>query len=87
MRPLARLQPGGTGANGGDYCQPAVRPLAVGDLLEHESGVDPAAASLDVARAKPSADAVRWIDGDATSLPAMQVDPATFTGRPSSRAF
>lgn len=44
------------------------------------TGVDPAAASLDVARAKPSADAVRWIHGDATSLPAMQMDLATMTG-------
>jgi SAM-dependent methyltransferase len=44
------------------------------------TGVDPAAASLDVARAKPGAGAVRWLHGDATSLPAMQVDLATMTG-------
>lgn len=31
-------------------------------------GVDPAAASLDVARAKPDADRVTWINGDATAL-------------------
>jgi len=31
-------------------------------------GVDPAAASLAVARGKPGADQVRWIDGDASSL-------------------
>lgn len=43
-------------------------------------GVDPARASLDVAQAKPGADRVRWIHGDATSLPAMQVDLATMTG-------
>lgn len=42
-------------------------------------GVDPAAASLDVARSKPGADAVQWIDGDATALPPMQVDLATMT--------
>ncbi|SKC75767.1 class I SAM-dependent methyltransferase [Krasilnikoviella flava] len=43
-------------------------------------GVDPAAASLDVARAKPGAERVRWLHGDATSLPALQVDLATMTG-------
>ena len=32
-------------------------------------GVDPAEASLDVARAKRGADGVRWIHGDSTSLP------------------
>ena len=31
--------------------------------------VDPAGASLDVARAKPGADKVRWVHGDATALP------------------
>jgi SAM-dependent methyltransferase len=43
------------------------------------TGVDPAAASLDVARRKPGADRVRWLPGDATSLPALQVDLATMT--------
>jgi SAM-dependent methyltransferase len=43
-------------------------------------GVDPAAASLDVARAKPGADAVRWLLGDATTLPPLQVDGAFMTG-------
>ncbi|WP_029138810.1 class I SAM-dependent DNA methyltransferase [Nakamurella lactea] len=42
-------------------------------------GVDPAGASLDVARTKPGADLVRWIDGDATTLPSLQVDLATMT--------
>jgi SAM-dependent methyltransferase len=42
-------------------------------------GVDPAAGSLDVAKAKPGADRVRWIYGDATSLPPMQVDLSTMT--------
>ena len=44
------------------------------------TGVDPARASLDVAQAKPGADRVQWIHGDATALPAMQVDLATMTG-------
>lgn len=43
-------------------------------------GVDPAAASLAVARAKPGAGKVRFIDGDATELPPLQVDLATMTG-------
>lgn len=43
-------------------------------------GVDPAAGSLDVARAKPGAERVHWIHGDATSLPPMHVDLATMTG-------
>lgn len=42
-------------------------------------GVDPARASLDVARRKPGAGRVRWIEGDATTLPPMQVDLATMT--------
>ncbi|MFJ6988465.1 MULTISPECIES: class I SAM-dependent methyltransferase [unclassified Streptomyces] len=43
-------------------------------------GVDPARASLDVARAKPGADRVRWLHGDATSLPPLDaVDLAVMT--------
>ena len=41
---------------------------------------DPAVASLAVARRKPYADRVRWITGDATALPHLQVDLATMTG-------
>jgi SAM-dependent methyltransferase len=44
------------------------------------TGVDPALASLDVARAKPGGDRVRWIHGDATSLPRLQVELVTMTG-------
>ncbi|MDQ3628685.1 MAG: class I SAM-dependent methyltransferase [Actinomycetota bacterium] len=43
------------------------------------TGVDPAGGSLDVARAKPGAQRVHWIHGDATSLPPMQVDLVTMT--------
>jgi SAM-dependent methyltransferase len=42
-------------------------------------GVDPAAASLDVARAKRGAERVFWHHGDATTLPPVQVDLATMT--------
>ena len=41
-------------------------------------GVDPALASLEIARAKESR--VTWIHGDATTLPALSVDLATMTG-------
>lgn len=43
------------------------------------TGVDPAGASLDVARGKPYADRVTWVHGDATALPLLQVDLATMT--------
>ena len=42
-------------------------------------GVDPARASVDVARAKPGSERVRWICGDAADLPPLQVDLATMT--------
>lgn len=44
------------------------------------TGVDPAAASLAVARRKPGADRVRWVLGDATTLPPLEADLATMTG-------
>jgi ubiquinone/menaquinone biosynthesis C-methylase UbiE len=43
-------------------------------------GLDPAVASLDVARTKRGADGVRWIPGDASAMPPLQVDAATMTG-------
>jgi SAM-dependent methyltransferase len=43
-------------------------------------GADPAAASLEIARAKRGADAVTWLHGDATALPPMHVDVAVMTG-------
>lgn len=48
------------------------------------TAVDPAGASLDVARTKPAAGRVRWLHGDATVvaavLPGLRVDLATMTG-------
>ena len=44
------------------------------------TAADPAKASLDVARAKPGAERVRWLHGDATALPPLDVDVATMTG-------
>jgi SAM-dependent methyltransferase len=43
------------------------------------TAVDPAAASLEVARTRPGADQVRWIHGYATDLPPLDVDLATMT--------
>jgi SAM-dependent methyltransferase len=44
------------------------------------TGVDPARASIDVARGKPGAERARWIVGDAPSLPPLEVELATMTG-------
>lgn len=45
-------------------------------------GVDPASASVDVARRKPHADRVTWIDGDATAVPDLDegADLVVMTG-------
>ncbi|ROR90877.1 class I SAM-dependent methyltransferase [Nocardioides aurantiacus] len=43
-------------------------------------GVDPAAASLEVARTKPGAGQVRWVLGDASTLPHDRADLVTMTG-------
>ncbi|MEU9289175.1 class I SAM-dependent methyltransferase [Streptomyces sp. NPDC048275] len=42
-------------------------------------GVDPAEASIEVAEGKPGSERVRWICGDASALPLLQVDLATMT--------
>jgi SAM-dependent methyltransferase len=44
------------------------------------TGVDPAAASIEVARAKDPAGRVTWIHGDATDLPPLGTDLAVMTG-------
>ena len=44
------------------------------------TAVDPAQASLEVARAKPHARNVRWLLGDASTLPPLSVDAAFMTG-------
>jgi SAM-dependent methyltransferase len=43
-------------------------------------GVDPAKASLDVARSKPGAERVHWVQADAIRLPPCAVDAVTMTG-------
>jgi SAM-dependent methyltransferase len=44
------------------------------------TGVDPARASVDLACAKPGAEQVRWIVGDAVALSSLEVDLVVMTG-------
>jgi SAM-dependent methyltransferase len=43
-------------------------------------GVEPSAASLDVARSKNQPDGITWIHGDITAVPALDADLAVMTG-------
>ncbi|QUQ62333.1 class I SAM-dependent methyltransferase [Kutzneria sp. CA-103260] len=61
-------------------CGTGVLALLLADRGIAVTGVDPALASLDVARAKPGASRVRWIHGTATDLPALGADLAVMTG-------
>ena len=61
-------------------CGTGVFALLLADRGVTVTGVDPAEGSLAVARAKPGAQRVTWIHGDATTLPRLQVDLATMTG-------
>lgn len=61
-------------------CGTGVLALMLAERGHQVTGVDPAAASVEVARSKPGAGAVRFLVGDATTLPAMQVDLVTMTG-------
>ena len=60
-------------------CGTGVFALLLADLGIEVIGVDPARASIEVARGKPGSDRVRWICGDATALPPLQVDLVTMT--------
>ncbi|TRV71977.1 class I SAM-dependent methyltransferase [Streptomyces sp. 130] len=60
-------------------CGTGVFALLLADSGKEVVGVDPAQASIDVARAKPGSERVRWICGDATALPPLRVDLATMT--------
>lgn len=44
------------------------------------TGAEPSAAMLAVARAKPGAERVRWVHGDAARLPGTRAELATMTG-------
>ncbi|MEU2181487.1 class I SAM-dependent methyltransferase [Streptomyces thermolilacinus] len=60
-------------------CGTGVFALMLADRGIDVVGVDPAAASLDVARGKAGSERVRWIHGDATALPPLRVALATMT--------
>ncbi|MEE1772626.1 class I SAM-dependent methyltransferase [Streptomyces sp. JV185] len=60
-------------------CGTGVFALLLADRGTGVVGVDPARASVDIARAKPGSERVRWICGDATDLPPLQVDLVTMT--------
>ncbi|HEX5729149.1 class I SAM-dependent methyltransferase [Microbacterium sp.] len=61
-------------------CGTGVFALMLADRGHEVVGVDPAAASVDVARAKPGAGRIRFLVGDASTLPPLRVDLATMTG-------
>ncbi|WP_330242434.1 class I SAM-dependent methyltransferase [Streptomyces sp. NBC_00525] len=60
-------------------CGTGVFALLLADRGIDVVGVDPARASIDVARTKPGGERVRWICGDATALPPLRADLATMT--------
>ena len=77
---LAMLEALGAGSVLDLGCGTGVLALLLADRGIEVIGVDPAGASLDVARAKPGADRVTWIHGDASAIPAaVVVDAATMT--------
>jgi SAM-dependent methyltransferase len=61
-------------------CGTGTLALMLADRGLEVTGVDPAGASLAVAQGKPGAERVRWIHGDATTLPPLGVDLTTMTG-------
>jgi SAM-dependent methyltransferase len=61
-------------------CGTGTLALALAERGHDVVGVDPAPASLAVARAKDTAHRVRWIDGDAGAAPGPGYDVAIMTG-------
>ena len=62
-------------------CGTGVLALLLADRGAEVIGVDPARASLDVARSKIGADRVRWVESDAARLPIIEdVDVVVLTG-------
>jgi len=65
-------------------CGTGVLALLLAERGTAVTGLDPAGGSLAVARAKPGADAVRWVHGDTSALaaldPPVTVDLAVMTG-------
>jgi ubiquinone/menaquinone biosynthesis C-methylase UbiE len=60
-------------------CGTGVLALKLASLGLSVTAVEPALASLDVARAKPDADRVQWIHGTASDLPPSPADLAVMT--------
>ncbi|KES08276.1 methyltransferase type 11 [Streptomyces toyocaensis] len=60
-------------------CGTGVFALLLADRGIEVVGVEPAGASLDLARGKPGGARVHWIEGDATALPPLDADLATMT--------
>lgn len=60
-------------------CGTGVLAMLLADRGIEVTGIDPARASIDVARAKPGSERVRWICGDAAALPPLRVDLVTMT--------
>jgi SAM-dependent methyltransferase len=61
-------------------CGTGVFALMLADRGIAVIGIEPAGASLEVARAKPGAERVRWIHGDASAIPpGISVDAVTMT--------
>jgi SAM-dependent methyltransferase len=60
-------------------CGTGVLAILLADRGIDVTGIDPARASIDVARAKPGSERVRWICGDAAVLPPLRVDLVTMT--------
>jgi ubiquinone/menaquinone biosynthesis C-methylase UbiE len=61
-------------------CGTGVFALMLAERGIEVTGVEPATAMLDVARAKPGAERVRWIHGDASAIPEdVAVDMVTMT--------
>lgn len=63
-------------------CGTGVLALLLAERGLRVTGVDPAAASLEVARGKPGADAVTWVEGGAEAVAGLSLDAdlATMTG-------
>jgi len=61
-------------------CGTGVLALLLADRGIDVTGVDPAAASVEVARSKEGADRVSWVVALSTELPELSVDVVTMTG-------
>ena len=61
-------------------CGTGVLAVDLAALGHRVTGIDPAAAMLEIARARPGGDRVTWILGDASAMPSESADLVTMTG-------